>query len=75
MGADSATSSISVFDADGRHPVPGRVDALSSPVVLSPDAKIAGWILLDRVDGRQVIVLWDTRSRVEWQRVVAPSVG
>lgn len=73
VGVDSETAGVSLFDADGRHPLSGRVDAPSSPVVISPDGKLAGWILLDRVDGRQVIVLWDTLDRVEWQRVVAPT--
>lgn len=73
LAVDSASASVALFDADGRHPLPGRVDASSSPVVLSPDGKLAGWILLDRVEGRQPIVLWDTRRMVEWQRVAAPT--
>lgn len=66
-------ASVTLFDHAGSHPLPLQADSDSSPVVISPDGRIAALVLLDRVDGRQEIVLWDTERRVEWKRVVAPT--
>lgn len=66
-------ASVTLFDHAGSHPLAVQADSHSSPVVFSPDGRIAALVLLDRVDGRQLIVLWDTVRRVEWQRVVAPT--
>jgi hypothetical protein len=71
MAVDGAE--VALFDEEGVHPVPVRADSTSSPGVISPDGRLAALVLLERVDGRQVIVLWDTVSRAEWKRVVAPT--
>lgn len=64
---------VALFDDTVVGAVPVEADSFSSPVVISPDGRIAALVLLDRVDGRQPIVLWDTARRVEWKRVVAPT--
>ena len=73
IAVDSASSRVMLFDDEGGHELPAQVDSESSPVVFSPDGRSAALVLLDRVDGRQVIVLWDTERRVESKRVVAPT--
>jgi len=73
IAVEAASSRVTLFDGEGGHELPAAVDIEASPVVMSPDGRLAAEVLLGRVDGRQEIVLWDTTRRAEWKRVVAPT--
>jgi WD40 repeat protein len=73
IAVEAASSRVTLFDGEGGHELPAAVDLEASPVVMSPDGRLAAEVLLSRVDGRQQIVLWDTTRRAEWKRVVAPT--
>jgi hypothetical protein len=71
--ADGGRQMITLFTTSGRQEVHARVDLAASPVVFSPDGGTVAWVSRVRVDGREEVVLWDTRRGVEVKRVRAPT--
>lgn len=71
--ADGGRQMVTLFTTSGRQEVPARLDIEASPVVFSLDGGTVAWVSRVRFDGREEVVLWDTRRGVEVKRVLAPT--